>query len=345
MQVENQEPTQFQGNKRVFDRISLDGSIHFEGIDYPINDLSVGGLSVVGTIPGWEEGDVRRVQFTIRHGALIVSGKIQCHCLKNSEMGLTRFKFVDPSEDLTEFFRAVTLRSVSGSKYNVGWLPENSSNLHTKEITPRHSWTSQALSLPMLVLAMFLLLLGAFVVRTTEGDAYWVTEAHQIASPVSGQITSLGSGPFNVGEPISEIVASSVTGEETQVAITAKVASISVNWRFSTGDIVSAEDVLGYARNVPRNDGRFSAIVSLQVPFFHLKPGDSVSIESRDGRRVIGEIRRFLPIGEAHNYAANIDQFAPHKRYALVEMSDDAVDFSVPPKVRIIDTIIENKFR
>lgn len=70
--MKNQEPTQFQGNKRVFDRISLDGSIHFEGVDYPINDLSVGGLSVVGNMPGWEEGDTRPVQFTIRHGASFV---------------------------------------------------------------------------------------------------------------------------------------------------------------------------------------------------------------------------------------------------------------------------------
>ena len=343
--MKNQEPTQFQGNKRVFDRISLDGSIHFEGVDYPINDLSVGGLSVVGNMPGWEEGDIRPVQFAIRHGALNVSGRIQCQCLKNSGKGLTRFRLVDPSEDLSEFFRAVTMRSVSGSEYDVGWLPESSSKLQTKADTQRRSWTSQVLSLPMLVLAMFLLLLGAFVVRKTEGDAYWVTEAHQIASPASGQIKSLSTGPFNVGDPVSEIVATSVSGEALPFTITANVASISVNWRFSTGDIVSANDVLGYVRNVPRNNGRFSAIVSLQVPFFRLEPGDKVSIESVDGRQLVGEVRRFLPVGDARNYVTNNDQFAPHKRYALIEMSDAAVDFSAPPKVRVLDTILENEFR
>lgn len=340
-----QEPTQLQRNKRVFERVSLDGSIHFDGVDYTINDLSVGGLSVVGKVPGWEEGDIRRVQFTIRHGALIVSGRIQCQCLKNSEQDLTRFRLVDPSEDLSEFLRAVTLRSVSGSEYDVGWLPENSSKLQTKEDTRRHTWTSQVLSLPMLVLAMFLVLLGAFVVRKTEGDAYWVTEAHQIASPVTGQIKSLNTGPFDVGEPISEIVATSVSGEAFPFTITADVASIFVNWRFSTGDIVSVDDVLGYVHNVPRNNGRFFAIVSLQVPFFRLEPGDSISIESVDGRRIIGAVRRFLPVGEARNYATNNDQFAWHRHYALIEISDAAVDFSAPPKVRILDTILENEFR
>lgn len=343
MQIE--EPTQFQGNKRVFDRIGLDGSIHFEQVDYPINDFSVGGLSVAGNVPGWEEGDIRAVQFTIRHGTLNVSGRLQCQCIKNSEKGLTRLRLVDPSEDLSEFFRAVTMRSVSGSEYDVGWLPETSSKLQTKADTQRRSWANQLISLPMLVFAMFLLLLGAFVVRKTDGDAYWVTETHQILSPVTGQIESLSTGPFNVGDPVSEIVATSVSGEALPFTIPANVASTSVNWRFSTGDIVSTNDVLGIVSNVPQNNGRFSAIVSLQVPFFRLELGDKVSIESIDDRPVVGEVRRILPVGDARKYATNNDQFAAHKRYALVEMSDATVDFSAPPKIRILDTILENGFR
>ena len=334
-----------RGNTRVFDRISVDGSIRFEDIDYRISDLSVGGLSVVGSVSGWEEGEIRRVEFTIRHGEMEVSGNPNFQRLENGGNGITRFKLVNPSEDMTEFFRAATLRSVSGAEYDVGWLPENSSRMQKAENRPRQSLASHILSLPMLVLAMFMLLIGAFLARKTDGEAHWVTETHQIVSPVTGQITSLGNGPFDVGEPISEIAVMTVTGEARPFTVRAKVASVSVAWRFSTGDQITADDVLGYLHNVPQNDGRFFAIVSLQIPFFQPSLGDSVVMESIGGQRIVGKLRRFLSRRQVRNHATNNDQFAPHKPYALVEISDAAVDFSASPKVRILDTVFENTLR
>lgn len=323
----------------------MDGSIRFEDVDYQINDLSVGGLSVVSAVLGWEEGEIRRVQFTIRHGELEVSGNTNCQCLENDGKGITRFKLVNPSEDLTEFFRAATLRSVSGAEYDVSWLPESSSKMRKAESQPRRPLANHVLSLPMLVLAMFLLLLGAFLMRMTEGNAYWVTETHQIVSPATGQIKWLGTGPFDVGEPISKIAAMTVTGKDLPFIVRANVASVYINWRFSTGDHITTDDVLGHLHNVPRNEGRFFAIVSLQIPFFQPEPGDSVVMETIGGQRVVGELKRFLTQRQVHNYATNSDQFALHKLYALVEFSDTPADFSASPDVRILDTVLENLFR
>ena len=341
-----QEPTHFQGNKRVFDRISVNGSIRFEEIDYTINDLSVGGLSVIGAVPGWEEGEIRQVQFTILHGALDVSGKVNCQCLENRGKGITRFKLVNPSEDLAELFRAATLRNASGSEYDIGWLPEKSSKLQEAEDTPqRRPLTSYFLSLPMLVLMMFVLLLGTFVARMTEGDAYWLTERHEIVSPVTGQITSLGTGPFSAGETISEITAMTVNGDDLPFTVRANVASVSVDWRFSTGDHVTVDDILGHLRNVPRTQVRYYAIVSLEVPFFSPGPGDSIVLESVGGKRIVGKLQRMLTQRQLHDYAGIDNQFGPHKSYALVEINDAGVDFSASPEVRILDTVLENKFR
>ncbi len=338
-------PAKTRGNSRVFDRIKLQGSIHFEGLDYSIEDLSVGGLSVTGAVLGWQESEIRQAEFAIQHGVLEVRGKVNCLCLENRRDGITRFKLVEPSEDLAEFFRAATLRSVSGADYDVGWLPENSSKLEQPENTGRVSLSSHIFSLPMLVLVMFLVLLAAFAIRKTSADARWVTDTHEIIAPVSGQITSLGTGPFTVGEALTEITAMTINGTDLPFTLTADVASIAVDWRFSTGDRVNAEDVLGHLHNVPRNEDRFFAIVSLQFPLFRPGPGDSVILETIDDARIVGELRRVLTLDQARNYATNNDQFAPDKTYALVEFRGDPVDFSAAPEVRLLDTVLENTFR
>ncbi len=340
-----EEPTQFESEKRLFDRITIDGWIRSDGSDYRIRDLSTGGLSLAAAVPGWNEGDVRRVQFAIRHGALLVCGDIQCQCLENSETGITRCKFVEPSEDITEFFRAVTLRSVSGSEYNAGWLPETSTELSVTKAAPQQSWSSYVLSLPMLVLAMFLLLLSVFVSRNADGNAYWVTQTHEITSPVSGRIGSLETGPFNVGDPISEIFAISLNGDEVPATVAANVASFSVDWRYSAGDQITPDDILGYLRSVPQNNERFSALVSLRVPFFSLDLGDQVVIETGSDQRVVGQVQRFLTVGEARTYANNDYQFPPNSTYALLDVGEATVDFSASLDVRVLDTVLENAFR
>ncbi len=340
-----QQPTRIRGNTRLFDRIKVDGSLRIEEIDYPINDISVGGVPVVGEVPDWEEGEIRQVQFAMRHGELEISGKMNCQCLENGGEEITRFKLVNPSEDLAEFFRTATLRGASGSEYDVGWLAEKSFKLEEAGAKPRRPIASYILSLPMLVLAVFALLLATFVARTTHGDAYWVTSIHEIVSPVTGRITSLETGPFNVGEPVSEIATMTVNGEAMPFTIRADVASVSVDWRFSTGDRIAADDVLGHLHNVPRTQGRYYAIVSLESPFFRLRAGNSIVLESAGGQRVVGELQYMLTPRQQLNYAGVSNQFASHKTYALVKLSDATADLSGSPEVRILDTILENKFR
>ncbi|MDJ0640056.1 MAG: hypothetical protein QNJ20_14580 [Paracoccaceae bacterium] len=338
-------PSRERGNSRVTDRIRVQGFIHFEGFDYAIHDLSVGGLSVFGAVLGWQEDEIRQAEFALNHGSLEVRGKMNCLCLDNPENGISRFKLVDPSEDLAEFFRAATLRSVSGADYDVGWLPESSSKLKSSETIEKASLASHVFSLPMLVLAMFVVLLAAFAIRKTNGDAHWVTGTHEIIAPVTGQITSLGTGPFTVGETLAEITAMTVNGNDLPFNLTADVASVAVDWRFSTGDRIGADDVLGHLHNVPRNKDRFFAIVSLQIPFYRPVPGDRVVLEAIDDTRIVGDLQRLLTRDQARNHATNNGQFAPNKPYALVEFQGAPVDFSAAPEVRILDTLIENTFR
>ena len=68
-------------------------------------------------------------------------------------------------------------------------------------------------------------------------------------------------------------------------------------------------------------------------------------MESIGGQRIVGKLQRFLPRRQVRSYATNNDQFAPRKPYALVEISDTAVDFSASPNVRILDTVLENTLR
>ncbi len=340
-----QQPIRMRGETRLFERITVDGSLRIDESDYQIRDLSVGGVSVVGAVPDWEKGDIRRVQFDIHHGELGVSGKLNCECLENGGNGITRFRLVNPSEDLAEFLRAVTLRNVSGAEYDAGWLSEKSHQLKDADAKPRRTPASLALSLPMLVLAMFMLLLAAFVIRKTDGEAYWVAGVHEIVAPLTGQITSLSTGPFNVGDPITEIIAMTIDGEDMPFTMTADVASISVAWRFSTGDRVEAGDILGHLHNVPRNDGQFHAIVSLQVPFFQLTPGDSIVMGSVSGQRFVGQVQRMLAPEELPAYTTTGAPFSTRQTYFLALLEDAAAELSGSPEIWILDTVLQNGLR
>lgn len=186
-------------NKRVFDRINVTGSISVAGKHYPINDLSVGGMAVQGPILENEPGDILRVQFAIRHGKLYVSGTMNCLYIGSNSNFIARLKFVDPDEDLTEFFRAATLRSVSGSEYSVGWLAETSAQLPVPQVKPRRSFLSRFVSLPMLLAVMIVFLFGVFLLRTTAAEAVWAMYYYEVVSPVGGQVKSLKSPPFAAG--------------------------------------------------------------------------------------------------------------------------------------------------
>ena len=141
-------------NRRLFDRINVTGAISVAGKHYRIIDISVGGVAVQGPILKSEPGNIIRVQFALCHGNLYVSGKVNCLYIGSSANSIARLKFIDPEEDLTEFFRAATLRSVSGSEYSVGWLAETSAQLPVSQVKSRRSFLSRFLSLPMLLAVM-----------------------------------------------------------------------------------------------------------------------------------------------------------------------------------------------
>ena len=332
-------------NKRVFDRINVTGAISVAGKHYPINNLSVGGMAVQGPILNNEPGDIMSVQFAIRHGKLFVSGTINCLYLGNKSDIIARLKFVDPDEDLTEFFRAATLRSVSGSEYSAGWLAETSAQLPVPQVKSRRSFLSRFVSLPMLLAVMIMFLFGVFLLRTTTAEAVWVMYYYEVVSPVGGQVKSLKSPPFATGELVSEVSVIATNGEPLTIPIKANVASVAVDWRVSLGDYVEVGDTLGHLYNIPQHYGSARAIVTINGLFISPRTGDSIVLQTERGERLVGKVAQSLNSWQIieHNLV-NIDVNL-NKKYFFVEFDADVAKIIGRPEIKVFDTLLENLVR
>ena len=332
-------------NKRVFDRINVTGSISIAGKNYPINDLSVGGMAVQGPILKNEPGDIMRVQFAIRHGKLYVSGTINCLYIGSSSNFIARLKFIDPDEDLTEFFRAATLRSVSGSEYSVGWLAETSAQLPVSQVKPRRSFLSRLVSLPALLAVLLVFLFGVFLFRTTTAEAVWVMYYYEVVSPVGGQVKSLNSPPFAAGEPVSEVSVIATNGEPLTIPIKTNVSSVAVDWRVSSGDYVEVGDTLGYLHNIPQNYGSVRAIVTMNGLFPSPRTGASLVLETELGERLVGKVTQSLNPRQIIEHALINNDIVPNKEYFFVEFDADVAIIVGRPELKIFDTVLENFVR
>ena len=332
-------------NKRVFDRINVTGSISIAGKNYPINDLSVGGMAVQGPILENQPGDIMRVQFAIRHGKLYVSGTINCLYIGSSSNFIARLKFIDPDEDLTEFFRAATLRSVSGSEYSVGWLAETSAQLPVSQVKPRRSFLSRLVSLPALLAVLLVFLFGVFLFRTTTAEAVWVMYYYEVVSPVGGQVKSLNSPPFAAGEPVSEVSVIATNGEPLTIPIKTNVSSVAVDWRVSSGDYVEVGDTLGYLHNIPQNYGSVRAIVTMNGLFPSPRTGASLVLETELGERLVGKVTQSLNPRQIIEHALINNDIVPNKEYFFVEFDADVAIIVGRPELKIFDTVLENFVR
>ena len=332
-------------NKRVFDRINVTGSISVAGKHYPINDLSVGGMAVQGPILKNEPGDIMRVQFAIRHGKLYVSGTINCLYIASSSNFIARLKFVDPDEDLTEFFRAATLRSVSGSEYSVGWLAETSAQLPLSKVKPRRSFLSRFVSLPMLLAVTIVFLFGVFLLRTTTAEAVWAMYYYEVVSPVGGQIKSLKSPPFAAGELVSEVSVIAANGEPLTIPIKTNIASVTVDWLVSLGDYVEVGDTLGHLYNIPQNYGSVRAIVTMNGLFTSPRTGDSIVLETELGELLVGKVTQSLNSRQIIEHNLVNSDINLNKKYFFVEFDTDVAKIIGRLELKVFDTLLKNLVR
>lgn len=335
-------------DKRLFDRIKVTGAISVAGKHYPINDLSVGGMAVQGPILKNEPGDIMRVQFAIRHGKLYVSGTMNCLYIGSSSNFIVRLKFVDPDEDLTEFFRAVTLRSVSGSEYSVGWLAETSAQLPVSQVKPRRSFLSRFVSLPMLLAVMIVFLFGVFLLRTTTAEAVWEMYYYKVVSPVGGQVKSLKSHkspPFAAGELVSEVSVIAANGEPLTIPIKTNVASMAVDWHVSLGDYVEVGDTLGHLYNIPQNFGSVRAILTTTGLLISLRTGDSIVLETELGELLVGKVTQSLNSQQIIEHNLVNSDVNLNKKYFFVEFDADLAKIIGRLELKIFDTLLENLVR
>ena len=332
-------------NKRLFDRIDVTGAISVAGKHYPINDLSVGGMAVQGPLLEHEPGDIMRVQFAIRHGKLDVSGTMNCLYIGSNFNSIARLKFVDPDEDLTEFFRAATLRSVSGSEYSVGWLAETSAQVPVSQVKPRRIFWSRFLSLPVLLAVMIVFLFGVFLLRTTKAEAVWEMYYYEVVSPVGGQVKSLKSPPFAAGEPVSEVSVIAANGEPLTIPIKTNVASVAVEWSVSLGDYVEVGNKLGRLYNIPQNYGSVRAIVTMNGLFTSPRTGDSIVLETELGELLVGKVTQSLNSRQIIEHNLVNSNVNLNKKYFFAEFDADVAKITGRPKIKVFDTLLKNFVR
>ena len=329
-------------NRRLFDRINVTGAISVAGKHYRIIDISVGGVAVQGPILKSEPGNIIRVQFALCHGNLYVSGKVNCLYIGSSANSIARLKFIDPEEDLTEFFRAATLRSVSGSEYSVGWLAETSAQLPVSQVKSRRSFLSRFLSLPMLLAVMIVFLFGVFLLRTTTAEAVWEMYYYEVVSSVGGQVKSLKSPPFAAGEPVSEVSVIAANGKPLTIPIKTNVASVAVDWRVSVGDYVEVGNTLGRLYNIPQNYGSVRAIVTMSSLFTSPRTGDSIVLENELGELFVGKVTQSLNSREIIEHNLVNSDVNLNKKYFFAEFDADVAKTTGRPKIKVFDTLLKN---
>lgn len=315
-------------NRRVFDRIAVEGVATIDEESCRIRDISVGGFSAFGRYPDLSEGDIKSIKFRIKHGDLEVSGKANFECLSNGFHGPLRFKMLNASESVTEFFRAATLRSTSGADYAASWMPEEVQSLAR---TKKSKHMRGPGVLPSVLATAIFLALMLFIGQSSSAQAVWITYRHALEAPVTGTLQRDFQTTIDVkpNQKIASFAAQTFGGTKFEMPLMAGVRANSVDWLYNSGDLVQQGDIVAYATIFPLERGAQQVAVSINIPLVNPGIGDTVILRTSTGQIVEAKIERFSTHADALTSGAErFHQYNPENVFIARISNGQTPDYS-----------------
>lgn len=269
-------------NRRLFERLSIDGIFVYNENSFSINDISVGGMQLDQLIPNTNQNEIIKGRIGIHQSGFRIYSDVVCELTSDTETKKTRLKFIRISEEFTEFLRSLALRFSSSTDYTASWFGSDSYQI-TDDDDPQKDkrFLRRLLGIEAVIGVMILGLALIAVVKTSSEQNFWVSMRHEIISPASGEITWLHSDKTTVvGDEIANISVKTLSNQNINLPIHARVSGQTLNWNFNVGDQVKESDALGATTVTPVSDQGIQCIIGFQSPVLSLKPGDILGIST-----------------------------------------------------------------
>lgn len=270
-------------NRRLFDRIETEGIFIYEGETYPIKDISVGGLQLDGILAHSKKGSIVNGKIGLNQSSVRLYSDVICEVIENVDALGARLKFIEISEDFTEFLRSLAIRHNVPTTHKAGWLGSDSYQISE----PNGIQSSKSLFAPLfriesIIGIAILAIAAALLVRASSEQNFWVVAQHELISPVSGEVTWLHPDRTTLtGDTIATIALTTLSNEKLDFPIISRLNGQTLNWNFNIGDRIVEEDVLGVINLTPISEDGIKAIIGLQSPLLSLQPGDDLKVSSK----------------------------------------------------------------
>lgn len=271
-------------NKRLDVRIESDGIFIIGETTYTLRDISVGGIRLQENLESARRpGDLLNGRVGISRKGIRIYSDVICQVINDDSEPGARLKFIETSEEFTEFLRSSTLRSAVPTEHKAGWIGSNSYQISAENgVETNKSLINRLFRIETIVGLSILIISLVLLMRTPSQQSFWIVAQHEIQSTVSGEITSLHpDSEISVGSIIANISITTLSNKIVDFPIVSRVRGQTLNWNFNLGDQVVEGDTLGVINLTPMEDGEIKAIISFKSPLLSLKPGDVVKVSNR----------------------------------------------------------------
>ena len=315
-----------QGNRRLFDRINADGIFIIDDSTYPIKDISVGGLQLGKKLEGVKNGSIKDGRVGLNQPGIRLYSDVICEVIENTDDQGAKLKFIEISEEFTEFLRSLALRHEVPTAHKAGWIGSDSYQISAAGTTQvRKSFLRRFLGIETVIGLVILGITLVLLLRATSEQNFWVVAQHDILSPVSGEITTLLSdSEFVAGSVLANLKVATISKKEIDFPILSKVSGQTLNWNFNIGDQVVEGDLLGVISLTPVSNEGIKAIIGFNSPLLSFRPGDAVTLSNGSNRLMDASILYVI----TPNQAASLTGVSPDsfrfEDYLLVELKAPA---------------------
>lgn len=328
-------------NKRLFDRVNVEGIFIYKDISYEIVDISVGGLKILEQMNGLEAGTIVNGKIGLNPSGVRIYSDVICEILELSPSMGTRLKFITASEEFTEFLRSLELRHQTLTQNKASWLGSSSYKIKKNE---KRNWLNMKgifrvelfISLVILATALFLLL------KASTEQNFWVVATHEIVATASGELNWLRSdGVVSVNDEVASISVQTLNNQQFELKITSNVKSQAHNFNFNIGDQIAEGDIIGVMNSVPVDDENIKVLLGFQSPILHIVPGDVVKISTSKYSVVDATVQYSLTPTQASALTSVSPDSFRFEEYLLAtaNLPPDAV-LSGQPRVDVVRTIM-----
>lgn len=335
-------------NRRLFDRIEADGIFIHGGETYKIQDISVGGIQLDRKI-------------NVDNGSKIISGKVGlsqssvrlysdviCELIENVDVHGARLKFIEISEEFTEFLRGLALRHKVPTSHKVAWLGSDSYQIDADDDTNvEKSILAKLFRVEILVGIVILALAAILLIRASSQQNFWVVARHDIVAPVSGEIDWLHPDSIvSVGDEIARLKVDTLISQQAPLSIKSKIRGQTLNWNFNAGDRVTEGDIVGVINLIPSDDTGIKAIIGFQSPLLSLQPNKYLKVSTATHRSMNARVSYAIAPTQASALTGiSSDSFRFQEYYIISILAPEDASLSGQPQVDILGTLLSYVFQ